>query len=148
MPRSVRFFFPWVFLPSDMLWRLLFLLCTQSHELVLPRKIYTFMCFHATVRANFSDVACFCGEICQQKLSLYHRRIMNQQHFWIKHVFLSNQPYKDEVTCRWADQSKMHKEWIFFPPSGHKEKLGQEERQLYFVSPNQNVLDHLLKRGK
>lgn len=36
----------------------------------------------------------------------------------------------------------------FFPPSGHIEKLGQEGRQLYFVGPNQNVLGHLLKRGK
>lgn len=110
-----------------MLLRLLFLLCSQSHELVLPRKIYMFMCFHAAVRANFYDVACFCGEICQQKLSLYHRRTTNQQHFWIKHVLLSNQPYKDEVTCRWAEQSKMHKGWIFSPQWSYWEiRAGRE----------------------
>lgn len=76
----------------------------------------------------------FAERLSAKAISLYYRRTMNKQHFWIKHVLLSNQPYKDEVTCRWAYQSKMHKGLFFSPQWSQGEIRGGRER-IVFCQP-------------
>lgn len=47
-----------------------------------------------------------------------------------------------------AGEPDLHKKWLLFLPSGHKEKLGQGSKELGFARPNHSGLGHLVKKKK
>lgn len=104
----------WVFLLSYMLLRLLFSLCRSMGKFCQEKSTCSCRCSSQSKFLGFSLL--LQRDLVAKSVSVYYRRTMNRQHFWIKHVLLSNQPQEDEATAGEPISQTCMKNGFFFPP--------------------------------